>query len=123
MYPSDLKYTKDHEWISIKNKIGKIGVTEYAQQQLGDIVFIELPEIGQVIKKGEQFGSIESAKAVSDLYSPVSGEVLEVNKILIEQPELINKSPHETWMISVKLTELDEEKTLFDSTNYEALIK
>jgi len=123
MYPRDLKYTKDHEWINIKNETGKIGITEYAQQQLGDVVFVELPKIGQAIKRGEQFGSIESAKAVSDLYSPVSGEVLNVNEALIENPELVNKSPHETWIISIKLTELDEVKDLFDSINYEALLK
>ena len=96
MYPEDLKYSKDHEWISVSDDTGQVGITDYAQKQLGDVVYVELPEVGQTFGRGDQFGSIESVKAVSDLFSPVSGEVVEVNVALDEIPELVNKRPHET---------------------------
>ena len=104
MYPSELKYTKDHEWIRVDGDEARVGITDYAQKQLGDVVFLELPEVGRVLEKGEVFGTIESVKAVSELFSPVSGEVTEVNRSLVDRPETVNKDPHEAWMIAIKLT-------------------
>ena len=121
-YPTDLKYTKDHEWIRINDQNGQIGITDYAQEQLGDVVYVELPEVGRVFAQGDQFGSVESVKAVSDLYCPVSGEVIEVNSVLETQPELVNKDPHENWMIVVKLTNPDELASLIDADAYANLI-
>ena len=121
-YPPDLKYTKDHEWIRINDQNGQIGITDYAQEQLGDVVYVELPEVGRVFAQGDQFGSVESVKAVSDLYCPVSGEVIEVNSVLETQPELVNKDPHGNWMIVVKLTNPDELASLIDADAYANLI-
>ena len=121
-YPTDLRYTKDHEWIRINDQNGHIGITDYAQEQLGDVVYVELPEVGRVFSQGDQFGSVESVKAVSDLYCPVSGEVIEVNSVLETQPELVNKDPHENWMIVVKLTNPDELASLVDADAYANLI-
>ena len=98
-YPTELKYTKDHEWIRLDESTGQIGITDYAQEQLGDVVYVELPEVGRVVTQGEQFGSVESVKAVSDLYCPVSGEVVEVNTALETQPELVNKDPHQNCLL------------------------
>ena len=122
MYPDTLKYTKDHEWIAIAGDEGTIGITEYAQQQLGDVVYVELPEVGAMLTEGTVFGTIESVKAVSELYSPVSGEVIKVNPDLDEQPEQVNQSPHETWMIVVKMTGTAAPHGLLDSAQYTALI-
>ena len=121
-YPTDLKYTKDHEWIRINDQNGQIGITDYAQEQLGDVVYVELPEVGRVFAQGDQFGSVESVKAVSDLYCPGSGEVIEVNSVLETQPELVNKDPHGNWMIVVKLTNPDELASLIDADAYANLI-
>jgi glycine cleavage system H protein len=121
-YPTELKYTKDHEWIRLGDGTGQIGITHYAQEQLGDVVYVELPEVGRVFAQGEQFGSVESVKAVSDLYCPVSGEVVEVNSALETQPELVNKDPHENWMIVVKLSKPDELDSLIDADAYGELI-
>ena len=104
MYPADLKYTKDHEWVKISGSEARVGITDYAQKQLGDIVYLELPEVGRQLAKGDVFGTIESVKAVSELYSPVSGEVTEVNRALAEKPEAVNTTPHESWMIVMKVT-------------------
>ncbi len=103
MYPSDLKYTKDHEWVKIAGGEARVGITDYAQKQLGDVVYLELPEVGRQLSKGDVFGTIESVKAVSELYSPVSGEVTEVNRALAERPEAVNATPHESWMIVLKV--------------------
>ena len=121
-YPTELKYTKDHEWIRLDENTGQIGITDYAQEQLGDVVYVELPEVGRVVTQGEQFGSVESVKAVSDLYCPVSGEVVEVNTALETQPELVNKDPHQNWIIVVKLSKPDELDTLIDADAYGELI-
>ena len=102
--PSDLKYTKDHEWVKIDGGTAKVGITDYAQKQLGDVVYLELPDVGRTLKKGEVFGTIESVKAVSELYSPVDGEVTEVHSALVQHPEEVNKDPHDSWMIAVKVT-------------------
>ena len=122
MYPAELKYTKDHEWISTSGTQGRVGITDYAQQQLGDVVFVELPDIGRTFRQGEPFGSIESVKAVSDLYCPMSGEVVEVNTALADHPETINKDPHGTWMIVLKLTNPGEAGSLLDNAGYSELI-
>ncbi len=117
-YPTELKYTKDHEWIRLDEDTGQVGITDYAQEQLGDVVYVELPEVGRVLTQGEQFGSVESVKAVSDLYCPVRGEVVEVNSALETQPELVNKAPHENRMVIVKLSNGDELDSLIDSSSY-----
>ena len=121
-YPTELKYTKDHEWLRLSEGAGQVGITDYAQEQLGDVVYVELPEVGRVFAQGEQFGSVESVKAVSDLYCPVSGEVVEVNSALDTQPELVNKDPHENWMIVVELSKPDELVSLIDADAYGELI-
>lgn len=121
-YPTDLRYTKDHEWIRIDGETGRIGVTDYAQQQLGDVVFIDLPEPGSTLTKGEQFGSIESVKAVSDLYAPMSGRVIEVNGALQDQPESVNQDPHGTWMIAIAVDDPSQVDDLLDADGYRSLI-
>ena len=120
-YPTDLKYTKDHEWIRIGGGTARVGITDYAQKQLGDVVYLELPQVGRALKKGDVFGTIESVKAVSELYSPVDGEVTEVNSALAQNPETVNKDPHGSWMIAVKVTGGDGD--LLDSTAYTDLTK
>ena len=121
MYPSDLKYTKDHEWIRLGGGNAKVGITDYAQKQLGDVVYLELPQVGRALKKGEVFGTIESVKAVSELYSPVDGDVTEVNSALAQNPEAVNKDPHGSWMIAVKVTGGDGD--LLDAAAYTDLTK
>ena len=118
MYPDDRKYTKDHEWVILSGAEARIGITQYAQEQLGDVVYVELPEVGRTIKQGGIFGTIESVKAVSELYAPVSGEVTAVNLELTDHPELVNKSPHDTWMIAVKLADVSEAGGLLDGAGY-----
>jgi glycine cleavage system H protein len=120
MYPLDRKYTKDHEWIRVADERGHVGITDYAQQQLGDVVYVELPEVGRTFKQGEQFGAVESVKAVSDLYCPVGGEVVSVNDTLADQPESINHDPHGTWLIVVSLTDGSELDALLDAQEYGA---
>jgi glycine cleavage system H protein len=122
VYPANLKYTKDHEWIELAGENGRVGITDYAQQQLGDVVYMELPEIGAKLKQGQSFGTIESVKAVSELYSPVTGEVVEVNTGLKDKPEAVNKDPHGSWMIVIKLTNAGEAGALLDAAQYQALI-
>ena len=123
MYPADRKYTKDHEWIRISGDTAEIGITDFAQQQLGDVVFVDLPEPGKSVVAGDSFGSIESVKAVSELYAPLSGEVVEVNGSLKDRPEVINKDPHATWMIKVRLTNAGDTGSLLDSAQYQDLTK
>ena len=122
MYPADLKYTKDHEWVRSADGEATIGITDYAQAQLGDVVFVELPVVGRTIKQGEVFGTIESVKAVSELYAPVSGEVVAVNDALSTSPESVNKDPHGAWIIKVKPSNAGELGALLDSTAYGALV-
>ena len=121
MYPADLKYTNDHEWIRIAGDTAEIGITDYAQKQLGDVVYVELPEVGQTIASGQSFGSIESVKAVSELFAPMSGQVTAVNAGLKDHPEVVNTDPHGTWMIKVKLASPSDTGALLDSTQYEKL--
>lgn len=122
-YPAGYRYTKDHEWMEMSGDRGKIGITDYAQQQLGDVVYVELPEAGAKLKQGQSFGTIESVKAVSELYSPVSGTVVDVNTALKEQPEVINQDPHGSWMIVVQLVDPAEVGALLDATQYSDLVK
>jgi len=122
-YPGSYKYTKDHEWIDFSGDNGKIGITDYAQQQLGDVVYIDLPEVGATLKQGQSFGTIESVKAVSELYSPVSGQVVSVNSALKDKPETVNADPHGSWMIAVKLTNPGESNGLLDVGQYQDLVK
>ena len=122
-YPAGYKYTKDHEWIELSGDNGKVGITDYAQAQLGDVVYVELPELGAKLKQGQSFGTIESVKAVSELYSPVSGEVVDVNTVLKDKPETVNKDPHASWMIAIKLTNPGEAGALLDAAQYQAVIK
>src|SRR6185436_7817290 len=122
-YPDGRKYTKDHEWIEVAGDRGRIGITDYAQQQLGDVVYIELPEPGAKLKTGQSFGTIESVKAVSELYAPVAGEVVEVNGALKQKPEAVNSDPHGSWMIVIKLTNPSEADALLDAAKYQELIK
>jgi glycine cleavage system H protein len=121
-YPANLKYTKDHEWLDLSGDRGRVGITHFAQQQLGDVVYLELPDIGTKLKAGQSFGTVESVKAVSDLYAPVSGEVVEVNTTLKAAPEAINKYPHANWMIAVKLSDASEAGTLLDAAQDAALV-
>jgi glycine cleavage system H protein len=123
MYPSDLKYTTDHEWIRLSGAEGRVGITDYAQKQLGEVVYVELPEVGRRLTQGDSFGTIESVKAVSELFSPMSGEVIEVNTTIKDHPEAINADPHGSWMIVLKLTNPGEAQGLLDSAQYGNLVK
>jgi glycine cleavage system H protein len=123
MYPADYRYSKDHEWVKIDGAMGTIGITDYAQHELGDVVFVELPKVGTRLKKGESFGSVESVKAVSDIFAPVSGEVTEINPALSDAPEKINQDPHgAAWLIRLKLADPQEASSLMDVKAYEAYI-
>jgi len=122
-FPEKLKYTKDHEWIRVEADAGFIGITDFAQGELGDIVFVELPEVGKRVEYSQAFGTVEAVKAVSDLYSPVTGEILEVNKKIHDSPELVNKDPYEQgWMIKVKIEKPAELEQLLDVEAYKKLV-
>lgn len=121
--PAGYKYTKDHEWIDLAGEKGKVGITDYAQSQLGDVVYIDLPEVGRTLKAGESFGTIESVKAVSELFAPVAGEVVEVNAALKNKPEIINSDPYGSWMIVMKLSNVPETSALLDAAQYGDLTK
>jgi len=121
-YPADLKYTKEHEWIKVDGSNATIGITDYAQESLGDIVFVELPKPGSEITAGKTFGTVESVKAVSDLYAPASGTVNEVNGELATAPEKINKEANSTWMVKLTLKNPDELKSLLSAADYEKFV-
>ena len=123
MYPADLKFTKDHEWVRLSGGDAQVGITDYAQKQLGDVVYLELPDVGRSFKKGDVFGTIESVKSVSELYCPLSGEVTEVNSGLSEKPENVNTDPHGSWMIGLKIADSSETSELLDASQYEQLTK
>ncbi|BAM79473.1 similar to glycine cleavage system H protein [Cyanidioschyzon merolae strain 10D] len=119
-FPADRKYMKSHEWVKVENGTGTVGITSHAASQLGDIVFVDLPAIGSQLEKGATFGAVESVKAASDVYSPVSGEVVEVNAVLSEDPAQVNKDPHDAgWMIKVRVSNADELQDLMDAKAYE----
>jgi glycine cleavage system H protein len=121
-YPSDFKYTKEHEWIKADGKNATIGITHYAQESLGDIVFVDLPKPGTELAAGKSFGSVESVKAVSDLYAPVSGTITEVNGELATAPEKINKDAHGAWMVKISLKNPDELRSLLSAPDYEKFV-
>lgn len=124
MYPEDRRYTKEHEWIRVEGDRGVVGITDYAQNQLGDVVFLELPEVGKKLAAHEVFGTVESVKAVSELYSPVAGEVVEVNAALVQKPEAVNTDPHgAAWMIKVKLADPAAVAGLLDAQAYQAFVE
>jgi glycine cleavage system H protein len=123
MYPEGLHYTKEHEWIKLEGDRGRVGITHFAQSQLGDVVFVELPKVGKPLRQMEAFGVVESVKAVSDLYCPVTGQVLEVNSSLESKPEQINSDPYgKGWMIVVKIAELKELRNLMTAEKYKAYL-
>ena len=121
-YPAKYRYTREHEWIETDGTTGKVGITDYAQNSLGDIVFVDAPKIGSKVEKGKVFGSVESVKAVSDLYSPVTGEVTAINEELTTSPEKINSDAHGAWIMQVKLDNPSEVESLLDSAAYEQFI-
>ena len=122
-YPATYRYTREHEWIEVDGKTGKVGITDYAQNTLGDIVFVEMPKLGAKVEKGKVFGSVESVKAVSDLYSPVTGTVSAVNEELTTAPEKINADAHSAWILKVELTDPSEVSQLLDAADYEKFVK
>ena len=123
MYPPDYRYTKDHEWIKVTGSKGRVGITDYAQKQLGDVVFVELPEPGRTVTQGQSCGTIESVKAVSELYSPASGKVVEANPLLASKPETVNSDPHGAWLYVVELSNPAEVDSLLTSDQYTNLVK
>jgi glycine cleavage system H protein len=123
MYPEDYKFTQDHEWIALSGSEGRVGITDYAVKQLGDIVYLELPEVGRTLEKGDPFGTVESVKAVSELYSPLAGEVVAVNSELADKPERVNEDPHGNWMIAIKVANTGEVDSLLSASQYAELVK
>lgn len=123
MYPADFRYTREHEWVKVEGDVGVIGITFHAQQALGDIVYVELPKVGTRAVQGKTIGTVESVKAVSDIYSPVSGEVIEVNEALVQTPELLNRDPHgAAWLAKIRLSAPEELANLLDAEQYQALV-
>ena len=123
-FPDDLKYTEEHEWVLIEDDVATIGITDFAQDQLGDVVFVELPDVGDELESGKALGVVESVKAVSDVYSPLSGEVVEINEELPDEPELLNTSPYEDgWMIKLKISDPSELDSLMDASDYQDFVE
>ena len=123
MYPENFCYTKEHEWVHIEGEVGTVGITFYAQKELGDIVYVDLPKPGTRVERGKSLGSVESVKAVSDIYSPLSGEVLSVNEALATAPEKLNEDPHGTaWLVKIKLSAPEETKELLRAADYQSYI-
>lgn len=122
-YPENLRYTKEHEWILVEDGVGTVGITDHAQSELGDIVYVDLPKPGTVLEQNKVMGSVESVKAVSDIFAPVSGEVVEVNPILTDAPEKLNADPHgEAWLVKIKLSAPGEASALLSAADYQAYI-
>jgi glycine cleavage system H protein len=120
MYPANYHYTKEHEWVRVEGDIGVVGITDHAQQELGDIVYVDLPKVGATMEQGKTLGSIESVKAVSDVYAPVSGEVVEVSSLLATSPEKLNEDPHgDAWLVKIKLSAPGEIKQLLSAEDYQ----
>ncbi|MFX1478309.1 MAG: glycine cleavage system protein GcvH [Promethearchaeota archaeon] len=123
-FPGDLLYTKTHEWVSIKDNVATVGITDYAQHQLGDVVFVELPNVGMVFEKGSNAGEIESVKAVGDIIMPLSGEIIDINENLADKPELLNNSPYnEGWMIKINFSHINEIEDLLSLEKYKDIVK
>ena len=124
MYPDEFRYTKEHEWVKAEGDVGVVGITDHAQQELGDIVYVDLPKVGTKLEQGKSLGSVESVKAVSDIYSPVSGEVIEINESLTAAPEKLNEDPHgAAWLVKLRMSAPDEVKQLLSSSDYQTYIK
>ena len=122
-FPEDLKYSKEHEWVLVEDNVATVGITDFAQDQLGDIVFVELPGVGDKVSKEDAFGVVESVKAVSDIYAPVSGKVLEVNDDLPENPEMVNEDPYgDGWMIKIEMNDIEELQDLMSAAEYEEYV-
>ena len=122
-YPENLRYTKEHEWVRIEGDLGVVGITDHAQHELGDIVYVDLPKMGASVELGKSLGSVESVKAVSDIYSPISGEVVAVNDILSQSPEKLNQDPHgDAWLVKVRMSAPDQLKTLLTAADYQAYV-
>ena len=123
MYPENFHYTKEHEWVLLKDDVGTVGITDHAQEELGDIVYVDLPKVGSTVEKAKTMGSVESVKAVSDIYAPVSGEVIEVNDTLATAPEKLNSDPHgDAWLVKIRLSGLDEIKELMSAADYQTYL-
>jgi glycine cleavage system H protein len=123
MYPENFRYTKEHEWVLAEGDTGTVGITDHAQQELGDIVYVDLPKVGSRIEAGKSLGSVESVKAVSDIYSPVSGEVIDVNQTLADAPETLNSDPHgAAWLVKIKLGSPAEVQNLMSAADYQSYI-
>jgi glycine cleavage system H protein len=124
MYPSEYLYSREHEWIRVQDDVCVLGITEFAQQELGEVVFVELPEVGQVFDSGDEVGTIESVKAVAEIYTPLAGEVVEINDAVVDDPELINEDPHqEGWLIKVRFSSAADLKQLMNAEQYEEYVK
>ena len=124
MYPSEYLYSREHEWVRVQDDVCAIGITEFAQQELGEVVFVELPEVGQVFDSGDEVGTIESVKAVAEVYTPLAGEVVEINEAVVDDPELINEDPHgEGWLIKVRFSSAADLKELMNAEKYEEYVK
>jgi glycine cleavage system H protein len=124
MYPEENLYTKDHEWLLVQGDLGVVGITDYAQRELGDVVYVDLPEVGDTFEAGEPFGSVESVKAVSEIFCPVAAEVVEVNEKLEDSPELINESPHSNaWLIKIRISNPEELKELLSAEEYQEYLQ
>ena len=123
MYPENFRYTKEHEWVQIAGEVGIVGITDHAQKELGDIVYVDLPKVGTPVEKGKPLGSVESVKAVSDIFAPVSGEVIEVNDVLANKPETLNEDPHGAgWLVKIKLSVSGEIQQLLSAEDYQKYI-
>ena len=124
MYPSEYLYSREHEWVRVDDDVCVLGITEYAQAELGEVVFVELPEVGQVFDSGDELGTIESVKAVAEVYTPVAGEVIEVNEAVTDDPELLNEDPHgEGWLIKIRFSSASDLKDLMNAEKYEEYVK
>jgi glycine cleavage system H protein len=124
MYPSEYLYSREHEWVRVQDDVCVLGITEFAQQELGEVVFVELPEVGQVFDSGDEVGTIESVKAVAEVYTPLAGEILEINEAVVDDPELINEDPHgEGWLLKVRFSSAVDLKQLMNAEQYEEYAK
>ena len=123
MYPTNLHYTKEHEWVRLEQDIGVVGITDHAQKELGDIVYVDLPKVGSTVEQGKSLGSVESVKAVSDIYAPISGEIVEINDALATAPEKLNDDPHgAAWLVKIRLSKVDEIKQLLSADAYQTYV-
>jgi len=124
MYPADYLYSREHEWVKVEGEVCVLGITEFAQQELGEVVFVELPETGQVFNAADELGTIESVKAVAEVYTPVAGEIVEINEAVVEDPELLNEDPHgEGWLVRIRFSSASDLKDLMSAEKYEEYVK